>query len=104
MRIRTILINTILIVSLTGCASYDFSRRQVQQGNLLPEAKIAQLTIGMSKENAANLMGTSLLSPTFENDRWDYVDTIRHGGGAVKIQTLTLYFKNQTLVRIERHP
>ena len=104
MRIRTILISTALILSLTHCASYDFSRRIVQQGNLLPSAKINELSIGMSKERVANLMGTSLLSPIFDNERWDYAYTWRKGNQPTQVKYLTLYFKNNTLTRIEHRP
>jgi len=104
MRIRTILISTALILSLTHCASYDFSRRIVQQGNLLPSAKINELSIGMSKERVANLMGTSLLSPLFDNERWDYAYTWRKGSQPTQVKYLTLYFKNNTLTRIEHRP
>lgn len=99
---KTKLILTLLIASfgLTNCASYDFSRRVVQQGNLLPEAKIKRLKIGMSKENVAILMGNSLLSPTFNNDRWDYAYTYRKGNSSTLSRKLSLTFKNNQLIAI----
>ncbi|MFC3908644.1 outer membrane protein assembly factor BamE [Legionella dresdenensis] len=93
-----------LILMLNGCASYDFSRRVVQQGNLLPETRISRLHVGMSKEDAAILMGTSLLSPTFNDNRWDYAYTWRKGSGSNKIKNLTLFFSNNRLVKIEHNP
>ena len=104
MRIRIILISLAFLFTLTNCASYDFSRRVVQQGNLLPDAKLERLKLGMSKEDAAILMGTSLLSPTFTNDRWDYAYTWRRGSGAQETRNLSLYFRGGRLARIERHP
>ena len=104
MRIRIILINLVIIVSLSSCASYDFSRRVVQQGNLLQQETISRLRIGMSKEDAATLMGHSLLSPTFNDDRWDYAYTWRRGSGSLDVHNLSLYFKHGALVRIEKHP
>ncbi|WED42576.1 outer membrane protein assembly factor BamE [Legionella cardiaca] len=106
MRIRTILISFTIILSfaLTSCISYDLSRRLVQQGNLLPQSKIERLRIGMSKQDAAILMGTSLLSPTFNNDRWDYAYTWRKGGRPLIIRNLSLYFAHGKLVRIEHKP
>lgn len=89
---------------LSHCASYDFSRRVVQQGNILSPTKIAKLHTGMRKEDAAILMGTSLMSPTFNNDRWDYAYTWRKGSGNLNKKWLTLYFQNNTLTRIEHHP
>lgn len=103
MRIRTILLSLAFILSLTNCASYDFSRRVVQQGNLLPPSKVERLKIGMSKEDTAILMGTSLLSPTFNNDRWDYAYTLRKGSGHLQVHSLSLYFSHGALSRIEDH-
>ncbi len=104
MQIRNILISIALILSLSDCASYDFSRRIVQQGNLLPREKLERLKIGMSKDDTAILMGTSLMSPVFNNDRWDYAYTWRKGAGPMQIQTLTLYFTHGVLARIEHKP
>jgi outer membrane protein assembly factor BamE len=104
MRIIIILITTIIACSLTQCVSYDFSRRIVQQGNLLPQSKIERLKVGMSKEDAAILMGTSLLSPVFNNDRWDYAYTWRRGSGSTEIRNVVIYFAHGRIARIEHKP
>ncbi len=104
MKIRTLLASATLVLTLTNCMSYDFARRVVQQGNQLPPEKLSRLNIGMSKTDAANLMGTSLMSPMFNNDRWDYAYTWRRGSGPTIVKNLTLYFKNEHLARIERKP
>ncbi len=89
------------ILSLTHCASYDYSRRIVQQGNLLPETKVRQLKRGMTKAEVASLMGTSLLSPTFNNDRWDYVYTWRKGSGSDAVRRVVIYFSHDKVTRID---
>lgn len=99
--ISRLVCTTLLMLSLTHCASYDFSRRIVQQGNLLPEKKIKQLKQGMSKEEVAILMGTSLLSPTFNNDSWNYAYTWRKGSGSDQVRHLTVYFSNNRVTRIQ---
>ena len=104
MRIRTIIISASLALSLTNCMSYDFSRRVVQQGNLLSPEKINRLHLGMSKNDTAILMGTRLISPTFNDNRWDYAYTWRKGSGATAIRHLTLYFTQEKLARIEHQP
>jgi outer membrane protein assembly factor BamE len=103
MRIKTIFLLLGLILSLTHCSSYDFSRRVVKQGNLVSSAKVNRLKLGMSKDEVAILMGTSLMSPTFNNDRWDYAYTWRKGTDPLKVCSLSLYFHNNALVKIERH-
>jgi outer membrane protein assembly factor BamE len=104
MRIGTILISIGLTLTLTHCVNYDFSRRVVQQGNLLPQSKIERLRVGMSKHDVAILMGTSLLSPIFNNERWDYAYTRRKGGNALQVRNLSLYFSHGKLARIEHRP
>lgn len=106
MQIRIILIRFIqcflILSSLTHCMSYDFSRRVVQQGNLLPESKIARLKTGMTKNDVAMLMGNTLLSPTFNNDRWDYAYTLRRGAHPLEVRHVVLYFTHEKLTRIYR--
>jgi outer membrane protein assembly factor BamE len=91
-----------LVLLLSHCASYDFSRRIVEQGNMLSFNKIKRLRIGMSKDEVAALFGTSLLSPTFTTQRWDYAYTLRKGSGYLTIRYVTLYFAGNRLARIEQ--
>ena len=74
----------------------------MQQGNLLPEKKLARLHVGMSKNEVAILMGTSLISPMFNNQRWDYAYTWRKGSGRMEKRTVVLYFKGDRLARIDK--
>ena len=104
MRILILLLGIFLTFTLTQCESYDFARRVVQQGNLLPKSEIDRLKIGMSKEQVAHLMGNSLLSPTFNNNRWDYAYTWRRGTGRMEMRHVSLYFSNNSLVNIEHKP
>lgn len=104
MRFITLFGTLVLTSALCNCASYDFSRRVVEQGNLLPQEKISRIRTGMSKNDVAVLMGTSLLSPTFNNDRWDYAYTLRKGNGSLMVHNLSLYFSHNTLVRVEHKP
>ncbi len=104
MRIRTALISIACILSLTNCASYDFSRRVVKQGNLLPQSLVEKLKVGMSKDNVATLIGTSLISPMYNNDRWDYAYTIRRGSGQMEVHNLRLYFSHDVITNIEHRP
>lgn len=91
----------LLLLALASCASYDNTNRIVQQGNLLPESKIRQLHKGMSKTEVASLMGTSLISPMFNNNRWDYAYTWRKGSGVDDIKYVVIYFKNDRVSGIK---
>ena len=89
---------------LINCASYDLSRQSIQQGNLLPQEKVAQLKVGMSKDEVAILMGSSLLNPVFRENHWDYTYTWRKGSGSNKIKVVSLDFTNDRLIKITHNP
>tara|TARA_Y100000588_G_scaffold394379_1_gene514538 strand:- start:1732 stop:2052 length:321 start_codon:yes stop_codon:yes gene_type:complete len=104
MRRRNLFIIILCSFCIFSCTSIDFEQRVVQQGNLLPESKIDRLKLGMSKQDVAILMGTSLLSPVFNTERWDYAYSIRQGNGPNQIRNARLYFKNERLIRIQKQP
>ncbi|NDD58331.1 MAG: outer membrane protein assembly factor BamE [Chlamydiae bacterium] len=104
MRLKSVMLGFFMTLLLCNCASYDFSRRVVKQGNLLPEPTLQRLKIGMSKEDVGTLLGTSLLSPTFNNDRWDYAFTVRKGLGFMVKKHVSLYFNHDRLSAIEKKP
>ena len=101
MQKSSLILNAILLLALTSCSSYDFSKRIVQQGNLLSPTTVNRLAIGMSKEDVAILMGTSLLSPRFNNNRWDYAYTRRVGSTSNTVRHASLYFVNNRLSKID---
>lgn len=102
MRTGILFLSLISLLVLNSCATYDRSRPVVQQGNLLTEAKLSRLHAGMSKQDAAVLMGDSLISPTFTHDRWDYAYTLQKNGKNPEIHHLSLYFSEGRLIKIER--
>lgn len=86
---------------LSSCSTFDFSRRVVQQGNLLTVQKVNALKVGMTKHEVVAVVGTSLVSPLFNEDRWDYAYTWRQGGKQDN-RYLVLYFKQGRLVKIDK--
>lgn len=101
MRIIICLIIALLTIPLSQCINYDFAHKVVRQGNLLPEETVRKLKVGMSKEDVSILLGTSLISQTFTDDRWDFAYTWRRGTGPLLVKTLTLYFSKERLVQIK---
>ena len=71
----TKLIVLTLIIMLTGCSGRLFTvhKIDVQQGNAVDPDKVAQLEVGMTKEQVKFLMGTPLIADPFHPERWDYV-------------------------------
>lgn len=103
MRIRIILILAIISLTFLGCTSYDYSREKVQQGNLISAAQLERLKIGMSKEDVAILLGTSLISPTFANNRWDYAYTWQKRGKLKCIKSVSTFFNANNLVKVDKN-
>lgn len=100
MRIITILLSLACTLLLSNCVSYDLSRRIVQQGNLLPQEKIAKLHPGMSKNETAILMGTSLSDPLFNEERWDYAYTWRKGSARPLVKHVSIYFSGGVISKV----
>lgn len=69
------LLTLTLTLVLTSCSGRLFTvyKIDVQQGNNIDPEKVAQLSIGMNKEQVRYLMGTPLIKDAFHPDRWDYV-------------------------------
>ena len=92
-------------VALLGTACSDLRlgvyRIDVQQGNVLTEEMLAQLTPGMEKRKVRFLLGTPMLVDTFNQDRWDYIYTFARGGGNIEQRQITLFFEKERLARIE---
>jgi outer membrane protein assembly factor BamE len=87
-------LGSILFV-IVGCTPV-----KVQQGNLLPQQRIERLQVGMTKEQVAKIMGTSLLMTPFSDSHWDYAYTKRIGGKAIAHKHLVLDFEGDVLTHI----
>lgn len=93
------LIAFIALVSLTGCGV--LYKLDVQQGNLFDKDQVDTLKPGMSKRQVLVIMGSPSIITPFDQDRWDYVSSIRRGRGKMESKDLVLYFENDSLARIE---
>jgi outer membrane protein assembly factor BamE len=95
-------------LSLAGCGSIGQHARnvagaltlykaEVVQGNFVSREQVAQLQPGMTRQQVRDLLGTPLITPLFEGDRWDYVFTIKRQGVPPQHYRLTLYFSGDAL-------
>ncbi len=97
-RVLILIISLIFAQSLLSCAYVP----DVQQGNTLDEKQIKQLKVGMTPQQVNFVLGTALLKDPFHKNRWDYVYTLKKGTGKSIRRLLTLYFKNDRLVKIDK--
>ena len=97
MRIRWLAL--IALIPLAGCGV--IYKVDTQQGNLFDKATVESLQQGMSKRQVLLVMGSPAVISPFNQDRWDYVSTIRRGRNTMETKDLTLYFENDLLARID---
>ena len=94
----------LLCVNITACHYLAAAQLVTQQGNMISEKQIKSLKIGMSKTDAAIMLGSPLITPTFQKDRWDYAFTWQKGEWPIIIKRLSLFFKNDHLVQMKTMP
>ena len=87
------------LVPLTACSL--IYKVDTQQGSLFDKPTVESLKPGMSKRQVTLVMGSpSVISP-FDQNRWDYVSTIRRGRHKMATKDLVLTFKDDALVKID---
>lgn len=88
----------ITLALLTGCSGFQFPgvhRIDVQQGNIITQEMIDQLRPGMTKSQVRFIMGTPLVSDSFNPQRWDYYYSLQPGESREKLQErVTIYFND----------
>jgi outer membrane protein assembly factor BamE len=87
------------VMAVTACS--PIYKLDIQQGNLFNKSLVDSLKPGMSKRQVTLVMGSPSIVSSFNQNRWDYVSTLRKGNGRMATKDLTLYFENDALVKIE---
>ncbi len=91
---------TMLAPLAAGCVYH----MTVQQGNFLRKQDIEQLQVGMTRSQVRYLLGTPMVPPTFDIDRWDYLYYMKRGHfHRIERYLLTVYFQNDKVSRIDNH-
>lgn len=91
------LVVLLFTLSLTACYRPD-----IQQGNDYPLSNVQKLKIGMDKKATLELMGQPLLSNIFTKDYLTYVYYHYPTRGKITRRHITLYFKDNKLMNIQR--
>lgn len=73
----------------------------IQQGNIIDQEMLDQLEVGMERSKVRFILGTPLLVDPFNQNRWDYVYSLRRGSDEEVRQRLSVYFVDDRLARIE---
>lgn len=82
----------------TGCQLVN--KHEMNQGNIIPEEKVAELKPGLSMAQVHFLLGTPILDNYFHQDRWDYIYYLKPGYGKAARKHLIIYFKDEKVSEI----
>jgi len=102
-KIRCLAVVILCSLTLYGCSSFKFPgvyRIDVQQGNIITQEMVDQLQIGMTPRQVQFILGSPLLSDSFNLDRWDYYYSLKDGKGKFSEKRVTVYFKDDRLDRV----
>ena len=89
---------------LTACSVPEIPgihRLDIQQGNVVTQDMLARLEPGMTKRRVRFVLGTPLIADAFRTDRWDYVYTFKTGTNRAMQRTVSVFFENDRLTRLE---
>ena len=89
----------ICVFAIAACS--PIYKLDIQQGNLFNKSLVDSLKPGMSKRQVTLIMGSPSIVSPFDQNRWDYVSTLRKGNGRMATKDLTLYFQNDALAKID---
>lgn len=99
---RKLIISALLATLLTGCTTFPgVYKMDVPQGNQVTQEMVDQLRPGMTPSQVRYVLGTPLLTDTFNQNRWDYVFQLVQEDEVVELRQFRVYFENDKLVRLE---
>ena len=92
-----------LIGPLTACelGLIEPHKIDIEQGNALTQEEFESLYTGMTQAEVLAAVGAPMLKDSFHPERWDYVYRLKPGRGQERHSRLTLYFRDEILVKID---
>lgn len=90
---------SLLLIGLCGCQL--IYKLPTRQGNVIEQKDLDKLKVGMTRDQVKFVMGTPLAATPFRTDRWDYVGYYKSPRGAVTQRTVTLFFEQDLLARLD---
>lgn len=84
----------ILTIVLSGCVFPGVYKINVQQGNIVTDEELTQLTEGMPRSQVHAVMGTPLMLNPVDPSREYYVYTFQREGGDIQEQRIIVYYED----------
>lgn len=98
-KLNSLICTACLVFAIAGC-SFQFPgvyRVTIQQGNIITQEMVDQLKPGMTKRQVNFILGTPLIIDSFQQDRWDYMYTLKNREGETSEKKFTVYFNDDQL-------
>lgn len=93
----------LLIIAALALSSGCVYKANIAQGNLIKEEDIAQLEIGMTRNQVRFLLGTPMIDDPFHADRWDYIYYLKIGRRqAIAKRWVSVIFEDGAVTEIRR--
>ncbi len=91
-----------LAAALAVSACIRTYKLDIQQGNVVTQEQLDQITPGMTKREVRYVLGTPLIVDPFRDDRWDYYYSLKAGPARqVNHRRVIIVFDGDTLVNIQ---
>lgn len=73
----------------------------IRQGNFVSQEMVAQLRLGLTRDQVRFILGSPLIADMFHADRWDYVYRFKAGNkNEIQERRLTVFFVDNKLARV----
>ncbi len=93
-----------LFLTLSACGAWWLPRPHkidIQQGNLLPDDLVSQVTVGMSRGQVVSLLGRPVATNQINPDRWEYIYSLNRSGEDPQVKRLSLDFQNDQVASLD---
>lgn len=98
---RKVLLCISVAFLIAGCSEFPgVYKIDIPQGNIVTQEMVDQLRPGMTPSQVRYIMGTPLVNDSFNENRWDYIYSIKQGDGERYRERISLFFEHDRLVRL----
>jgi outer membrane protein assembly factor BamE len=84
-----------------GCSFPGVYKMRVPQGNIVKQDMLDQLEIGMTKRQVRFIMGSPLITDSFNDQRWDYIFQVQHGKKTILEERIAVIFEDGKLLEVQ---
>jgi len=86
----------ISILLLSGCSFPGVYKINVQQGNIVTDEELSELSEGMPRKQVHAIMGTPLVTNPVDASKDYYIYTFQRRGGEIEEQRIVVHYQDDT--------